>query len=295
MVYGMSKMVERLRLGAMAETAPVQIPDSWLAPAACRRSVVAGATALSCGIVAKRGTGWDEREQRPDHYSVVWCLRGSGRYHDQAGRTWELRPGDLFHRFTDRRQGNEIADGWVEAYIGFGAPLGEALVAMRLIDPQQPVRRIGLDLILLRTLIQERDALRDAPDHDLPLRLGRLLALHQELLARAGRDAAGQPHDAAIDRACRRLASEPRVPLRALAQDCGLSYERFRKVFRDRLGVSPHDYRIRRRIDQACAVLRTDDRPIHAIAAELGYANAYQFSAQFRRLIGVPPAAYRRR
>lgn len=274
----------------------LRIPDSWLVPGACLRSLVAGTAALSCGIVAKRGRGWDVQHYQPDHYSIVWCLRGRGRFHDHAGRTWELAPGDLFHRFTDRRHSNELDPdgGWVEGYIGFGAALGEALVAMRLLDPEQPVRAIGLDLILLRTLIQERDVLHAAPDHDLPVRLGRLLALHQDLLARAGQASAGLPHDAAIDRACRRLAEEPRVPLAALARDCGLSYERFRKLFRARLGVSPHDYRIRRRIDQACTALRADERPAQAIAADLGYANPFQFSAQFKRLVGMSPAAYRR-
>jgi AraC family transcriptional regulator, arabinose operon regulatory protein len=276
---------------------PAQIPDSWLLPGFCHRTFVAGPTALSCGVVAKRGTGWDWRGRPADHYSVVWCLRGRGRYHDDSGRVWDLAPGDLFHRFSDRPHSNELdpTGAWVEAYIGFGGPLGEALVAMRVIDPAQPVRRIGIDLILLRSIMQERDALREAADRELPVHLGRLVALHQDLLARADHHAGSQPHEAAIDRACRRLADEPHVQLRALAHDCGLSYERFRKVFRERLGVSPHDYRIRRRIDQACMALRSDERPVQEIAAALGYANPFQFSAQFKRLVGVSPAAYRQR
>lgn len=275
------------------------IPDSWLAPAACHRSIGGGRVgALTCGIVHKRHNGWDNKAQRSDHFSTVWCLRGTGRYHDAHGRTWDLVPGDIFHRFTDRAHGNELdpAGGWVEAYIGFGEPLAHALVAMGALDPAQPVRRAGLDLVLLRSLIQERDALRDAPDRDLPTRLGRLLQLHQELLARAGRsDAGAGPYDAALDQACRRLAEEPHVALRALARDCGLSYERFRKVFRARLGVSPHEYRIRRRIDLARTALHAGDRSVHQIASDLGYANPFQFSVQFRSLVGLSPSAYRRK
>lgn len=273
-----------------------RIPDSWLAPAACHRRFITGPTALSCGVVAKRATAWEYRGYTPDHYSIVWCLRGSGRFEDHLGRTWDLGPGDLFHRFTDRPHSNRLDPdgGWVEAYIGFGAQLGTALMSMGVVDPERPVRHVGIDLILLRTLIQERDALRAASENDLLIRLGRLLALHQDLLAGAHRSDGQHAHDAAIDRACRRLADEPRVPLQALAQECGLSYERFRKVFRDRLGVSPHEYRIRRRIDQACTALRSDDLPIHAIASSLGYANPFQFSAQFKRLVGVSPATYRR-
>ncbi|MEK7415026.1 MAG: hypothetical protein AAB263_17110, partial [Planctomycetota bacterium] len=156
-----------------------------------------------------------------------------------------MQPGDVFHRFTDRQHSNELdPDGqWVEAYIGFGEPLGQALVAMQVLDPERPVTHVGLDLVLLRSLIQERDALRAAADRELPVHLGRLLHLHQQLLRHGERGSAANPHDQQLDQACRRLADEPRVSLRALAGDCGLSYERFRKVFRDRHGVSPHDYR----------------------------------------------------
>jgi len=282
----------------MTEAGSAAIPDSWLVPAACHRSIGAGRSgALSCGIISKPGTGWDFHQERSDHYSAVWCLRGHGRYHDHAGRSQELAPGDIFLRCTDREHSNELdpAGGWVEAYIGFAEPLALALVAMRALDPERPVLRAGLDLVLLRTLIQERDALRRAPDRDLPLHLGRLINLHQELLALAGRRHGSRPHDAALDLACRRLAEEPRVSLRELARDCGLSYERFRKVFRARQGVSPHDYRIRRRIDQARTALQADDRPVQEISSALGYANPFQFSVQFRSLVGLSPSAYRRR
>lgn len=280
-----------------AGTSP--IPESWLEPSACHRSMGSGrAGALTCGIIRKRHNGWDNKAQRSDHFSTVWCLRGTGRYHDAAGRSWDLEPGDIFHRFTDRTHGNELdpAGGWVEAYIGFGEPLALALVTMGALDPTRPVRKAGLDLVLLRSLIQARDALRDAPDRDLPVHLGRLLQLHQDLLARASRSDVGTaPHDAALDQACRRLAEEPHVSLRALARDCGLGYERFRKIFRARLGVAPHEYRIRRRIDLARTALHASDRPIQLIASDLGYANPFQFSVQFRSLVGLSPSAYRRR
>lgn len=273
------------------------IPASWLRPATCHRTLPGSSRAvLSCGVVTKRGTGWDHR-RRPDHYSVVWCLQGRGRYHDFRGRVWPLGPGDLFIRFTDRDHQNELdpLGAWAEAYIGFGAPLGEALLAMGAVDPDRPVLHPGLDLVLLRSLIAERDALGAALDRELPAHLGRLVALHQELLARSGAEGAAGPHGAALDRACRRLAEEPRLGLRELARDTGLSYERFRKIFRQRLGVSPHEYRIRRRIERARALLQAGELPVGAIAAQLGYANPFQFSAQFRLVVGVSPQAYRRR
>ncbi len=281
----------------MPPTPPCRIPDAWLANRSIHRTIGGARTGvLSCGIMVKRSTGWDFRQHRSDHYSVVWCLRGQGRFHDHHGRVHRLQPGDLFHRHTDREHGNELDPHgqWVEAFIGFGAPLGLALAAMSLVDPEQPVAHPGLDLELLRRLLTERDALAEAADQDLPRVVARLLGLHQDLVVRARHQEVATPHDTGLDRACRRLADEPRVSLRALARDCGLSYERFRKLFRARLGVSPHDYRIRRRLDRARAMLLERERSIQGIATALGYANPFQFSTQFKRLVGVSPATYRR-
>jgi AraC family transcriptional regulator of arabinose operon len=275
----------------------VAIPDDWLHEGSVYRTIAGDrAGLLSCGIMVKHQAGADRTAGRPDHYSAVWCLRGNGRYRDQQGIVSELVPGSLFHRFTDREHSNDLdpQGRWVEGYLAFGTPLERALVAMRILDPQKPVQLPGLDLVVLRELLVIRDRLYEAPERELPDLLARIAALLIDLIGRERRVAAG-PHAAVLDEACRRLAAEGRVDLRRLARSGGLSYERFRKLFRERIGLSPDAYRIRRRIERARALLESSDRPVQAIAAELGYANPFQFSAQFKRLVGMPPAAYRRR
>ena len=70
--------------------------------------------------------------------------------------------------------------------------------------------------------------------------------------------------------ACRILAdsADDRSGLRRLCQRHGLAYERFRKLFVQRLGVPPHRYRIGRRLERACHLLIDSDRPVAAIAEE---------------------------
>jgi AraC-like DNA-binding protein len=250
---------------------------------------------LSCGIMAKRQAGRDRTGGRPDHYSAVWCLRGTGSFRDQRGAITVLVPGSLFHRFTDRDHANDLdpQGRWVEGYLAFGAPLERALVAMRVLDPSRPVQLPGLDLAHLRELLAIRDRLVEAPDRELPELLARIVALLVALVGRERR-AAVEPHAALIDEACRRLAAEGRVDLPRLAAADGLSYERFRKLFRERIGLSPDAYRIHRRIERARALLESTDQPVQAIADQLGYANPFQFSAQFKRLVGMSPASYRK-
>jgi AraC family transcriptional regulator, arabinose operon regulatory protein len=79
-----------------------------------------------------------------------------------------------------------------------------------------------------------------------------------------------------------------------LAASAGLSVPHFCALFRRQTGYAPIDFLIRQRIQRACKLLDTTDESITAIAAEVGYEDAYYFTRCFRRIIGCPPRAYRR-
>ncbi len=82
--------------------------------------------------------------------------------------------------------------------------------------------------------------------------------------------------------------------LQELAAAAGLSVPHFSQLFRRQTGHAPIDYLIRQRIRRACRLLDTTDQSVAAIAAEVGYDDAYYFTRCFRRVMGCPPRAYRR-
>ncbi len=59
-------------------------------------------------------------------------------------------------------------------------------------------------------------------------------------------------------------------------------------------GTIPHGYLLQCRAALARELLGGTDLPVKAINDRLGYCDVYFFSRQFRQLVGVPPAAYRR-
>lgn len=88
--------------------------------------------------------------------------------------------------------------------------------------------------------------------------------------------------------------AEP-LPLDALAAACCMSRYHFLRLFRQIVGVTPHQYVLRTRLQHAAVALRTGTGSIAALAFDLGFGDLSTFNAAFRRRFGLPPSVYRAR
>lgn len=79
-----------------------------------------------------------------------------------------------------------------------------------------------------------------------------------------------------------------------LARRCGLSPDHFARRFASATGRTPMRYLQERRIAAAADRLINGEATIEAVARDAGFANRFHFTRVFTRLIGTPPAAYRR-
>lgn len=81
---------------------------------------------------------------------------------------------------------------------------------------------------------------------------------------------------------------------RELAAVLGYSEFHFNVAFRNALGIPPHEYLVRRRIERAQQLMLASELPLCQIAAECGLADQSHLTRLFRRLVGDTPAAWRR-
>lgn len=84
------------------------------------------------------------------------------------------------------------------------------------------------------------------------------------------------------------------VSLTLLAPEAGLSPFHFARAFKTSVGVPPHAYQVRLRIERAQALLLRSDLPVTEIALEVGYDSSQALARAFRRQVGCSPSAYRR-
>jgi AraC-like DNA-binding protein len=81
----------------------------------------------------------------------------------------------------------------------------------------------------------------------------------------------------------------------ALARCVGLSRSALGERFNAQIGAPPMQYLMRWRMLLASKRLEESDASILAIAAEVGYESEAAFNRAFKRELGTPPAAWRRR
>jgi AraC family transcriptional regulator len=127
----------------------------------------------------------------------------------------------------------------------------------------------------------------------LALRVVRGASAHIPPFSVSGRGGLSPTH---LGRACdymmERMCDD--ISLQDVATAVGLSAGHFAFAFKRSLGVTPHAWLRRQRIDRAKRLLRDPTLDLTTIALTVGYANQSAFGVAFRRETGHTPGDYRR-
>ncbi|MCM5680168.1 helix-turn-helix transcriptional regulator [Schlegelella sp. S2-27] len=85
------------------------------------------------------------------------------------------------------------------------------------------------------------------------------------------------------------------MPLDAVAREAGLSTSQFIRRFHAVFGETPHQMRIRMRLEAAKRLLVLHGETVTAACMAVGFSSLGSFSHLFAQRYGEPPSAYRRR
>lgn len=83
------------------------------------------------------------------------------------------------------------------------------------------------------------------------------------------------------------------LSLADIAQAANLSERHLLRLFKEAVGVSPHQYVIRGRVEEAKALLRRTDLTIAEVAVVTGFAHHQHLNRHFKRLTGSSPERFR--
>ena len=86
---------------------------------------------------------------------------------------------------------------------------------------------------------------------------------------------------------------DEKVRLDELAALAGLSTDHFARAFHQSVGVPPHTFLLRRRLEQVERMLRETHAPLSEIAQATGFSDQSHLARHFRRWAGMSPRQLR--
>ncbi|MBE6573315.1 MAG: AraC family transcriptional regulator [Ruminococcaceae bacterium] len=87
--------------------------------------------------------------------------------------------------------------------------------------------------------------------------------------------------------------AEQKIDFKALAKQQHYSFDRFRHIFKEHTGFSPHQYVINARIEKAKFLLKLNPRSsLTEISYNCGFASSSHFTKAFRSKVGMTPSEY---
>jgi AraC-like DNA-binding protein len=187
--------------------------------------------------------------------------------------------------------------GWKSHWIGIKGKNMDDRVTAGFLTPEKPIYHVGYSFVL-EGLYQR--ALDEATKEN---------AYSQQLMAGIVNHLIGMMyslernielnknhlHVDMINRARLRIREslESDLTIQKIAEDLGVSYSNFRKLFKEYTGLSPATYQQDLRLLRAKELLSTTDLTIKEIAYRLNFESPDYFSAKFKAKMGCKPSEIR--
>jgi AraC family transcriptional regulator len=86
-----------------------------------------------------------------------------------------------------------------------------------------------------------------------------------------------------------------KIKLHDLIRVTHFNQNKFNRIFKASFGCTPYQYVKRMRVARAQTLMMKSRDPLSQIAAECGFADQSHFSRCFLKVVGEPPATWRRR
>lgn len=209
-------------------------------------------------------------------------------FHPSAGDIYILQPHVRHHYYSDRQ------DPWVKMWFNVRGPLIPDLI--------DRFRLAGVNLFHapdLREVFEEGLEIARSPELAFADKQRRIATLLFDLLY-----ALGSRHmkglEAEDPAPVRRVGEyiqqhlDRSVTIPEMVDVAGISRSQLNHLFKRHRGVTPYEYHLQCRIEQAADLLAHTCMRQQEIADRLGFYDAYHFSRQFKQKRGVSPREFRK-
>ncbi|PYC27563.1 AraC family transcriptional regulator [Aquipseudomonas alcaligenes] len=233
-------------------------------------------------------------EHAHDYHQLVLSLSGRAEFEVDGcgGEVCRMRaclvPGDADHQFAGMGDNRMLILDLDERDT---SPEDLSLLAELFESPRYPTLDADFQNLLSYA---GAELARYGSDPHLARALGGVLlrALHLRLFGERGRSAVAGLDIGRLDAyIIEHLAR--RITVIELAQVACLSPSHFHAQFKDAVGLTPHQYLLKTRLDHAARLLRESPLPLVRIAEECGFSSQSALTTAMRRYLGLTPKRLR--
>lgn len=233
-------------------------------------------------------------------YQLLYIIDGEGDFHSRTVPNTHLRAGDFFLLFPGEWHSYHPtgSKGWKKYWIGFKGDNMDNRVRAGFLSPQKPIYHVGYSSEVEHLYKQAYNvATREEAYYQQVLTgiVNLLIGLMYSLERNIELKTRNQNHVDMIGRARLRIREslESSLTIQQVAEEMGVSYSNFRKLFKEHTGLSPATYQQDLRLQRAKELLSTTDMSIKEIAYRLNFDSPDYFSAKFKVKTGMKPSDLR--
>lgn len=234
-----------------------------------------------------------------NEYQLLYITEGEGIFNSAHAKDIPLKAGDLFLLFPGEWHTYHPTgkNGWKSYWIGFKGKNVDDRVKAGFLSVDKPIYHVGFSADIIR-LYEEayKRAQEEAPYSQQILAgivnhlVGLMYALERSIELSKDHTRVDMIN---LGRLRIRESLEADLTIQQIAEDLGVSYSNFRKLFKEFTGISPALYQQDLRLQRAKELLATTTLSIKEIAYRLRFESPDYFSSKFKIKTGKKPSEFR--
>lgn len=234
-----------------------------------------------------------------NEYQLLYITEGEGVFHSASVKEAHVKAGDLFLLFPGEWHSyHPLPDvGWKSHWIGFLGKNVDDRVKAGFLSPKKPIYHVGFSArvddsyrFAYQTALEEGAYVQQTLAGIVNLLVGLMYSLERNRQLGSNHE-----HVDMVNHARRRIREslDADLTIQHIAEEMGVSYSNFRKLFKEFTGVSPSLYQQELRLQRAKELLATTDMSIKQIAYQLRFESPDYFSSKFKIKTGMKPSEFR--
>lgn len=234
-----------------------------------------------------------------NEYQLLYITEGEGIFNSAHAKDIPLKAGDLFLLFPGEWHTYHPTgkNGWKSYWIGFKGKNVDDRVKVGFLSVDKPIYHVVFSADIIR-LYEEayKRAQEEAPYSQQILAgivnhlVGLMYALERSMELSKDHTRVDMIN---LARLRIRESLEADLTIQQIAEDLGVSYSNFRKLFKEFTGISPALYQQDLRLQRAKELLATTSLSIKEIAYRLRFESPDYFSSKFKIKTGKKPSEFR--